>query len=174
MPAASESHRSGSLSEGVTHPMSQYSPLVEAAIALARRAHDGQRDKAGAPYIGHPLRIMARMDSDAERIAAVLHDVVEDSRDSAAPVSFADLESMGLPAAAVVAVRLLTRTDDGTDPAAYDAYIEAILADPIARKVKLADVEDNLDVTRLPVITEKDEKRLEKYRRTRARLLRTG
>ena len=151
--------------------MSHYSPAVDAAIALARRAHDGQRDKAGAPYIGHPLRIMARMDTDPERIAAVLHDVVEDSRDSAAPVTFADLQAMGLPAASIAAVRLLTRTDDGTDPAAYDAYIAAILADPIARKVKLADVEDNLDVTRLPVITEKDEKRLEKYRRTRARLL---
>jgi len=152
--------------------MPSYSPLVEAAVALARRAHDGQRDKAGAPYIGHPLRIMARMDTDAERIAAVLHDVVEDSRDSAAPITFAELEAMDLPAEAIVAVRLLTRTDDGTDPAAYDAYIEAILADPIARKVKLADVEDNLDLTRLPAITEKDEQRLAKYRRTRARLLR--
>jgi (p)ppGpp synthase/HD superfamily hydrolase len=154
--------------------MSHHSPLVDAAIALARRVHQDQRDKAGAPYIGHPLRIMAKMDVDAERIAAVLHDVVEDSRDSVAPVTFADLEAMGLPADAITAVRLLTRTDDGTDSAAYDAYIEAILGDPIARKVKLADVEDNLDVSRLPVITEKDEKRLEKYRRTRARLLAAG
>jgi len=151
--------------------MNQYSPTVEAAIALARRAHAGQTDKAGAPYIGHPLRIMAKMASDDERIAAILHDVVEDSRDSAKPVTFADLVTLGLPAPAIDAVRLLTRTDDGTDPAAYDAYIAAILANPVARKVKLADVEDNLDVTRLKVVTEHDEKRLAKYRRVRARLL---
>jgi (p)ppGpp synthase/HD superfamily hydrolase len=154
--------------------MQHYSPAVDVAIALARRTHESQRDKAGAPYIGHPLRIMAKMDTDAERIAAVLHDVVEDSRDSAAPVTFGDLEAIGLPAEAIAAVRLLTRTDDGTDPAAYDAYIEAILGNPIARKVKLADVEDNLDVSRLPVTTEKDEKRLAKYRRTRAKLLAAG
>jgi HD domain len=151
--------------------MNQYSPPVEAAIALARRAHAGQTDKAGAPYIGHPLRIMAKMASDDERIAAILHDVVEDSRDSVTPVTFADLAALGLPEPAIDAVRLLTRTDDGTDPAAYEAYIDAILANPIARKVKLADVEDNLDVTRLAVITERDEKRLAKYRRVRARLL---
>jgi len=151
--------------------MSEYSPIVETAIALARRAHDGQVDKAGAPYIGHPLRIMAKMNSDAERIAAVLHDVVEDSRDSAAPVTFETLAGLGLPAEAVAAVRLLTRTDDRTDPAAYDAYIAAILTDPIARKVKLADLEDNLDVSRLKTVTERDELRLAKYRRTRAKFL---
>lgn len=151
--------------------MSQYSPIVEAAIALARRAHDGQLDKAGAPYIGHPLRVMAKMTSDAERIAAVLHDVVEDSRDSGTPVTFEMLSEMGLPPGSIKAVRLLTRTDDGSDPAAYEAYIEAILADPIARKVKLADLEDNLDVSRLATVTERDAKRLDKYRRIRAKIL---
>jgi (p)ppGpp synthase/HD superfamily hydrolase len=151
--------------------MPDYSPVVEAAIALARRAHDGQFDKAGAAYIGHPLRIMAKMSSDAERIAAVLHDTVEDSRDSAAPVTFETLAELGLPPESIAAVRLLTRTDDGTDPAAYDSYIEAILADPIARKVKLADLEDNLDVSRLKTVTERDEQRLAKYRRTRAKFL---
>jgi|HubBroStandDraft_1064217.scaffolds.fasta_scaffold00073_16 hypothetical protein len=151
--------------------MNQHSPALEAAIALARRVHAGQTDKAGAAYIGHPLRIMAKMSSDDERIAAILHDVVEDSRDSDRPVTIADLVALRLPAPAIEAVRLLTRTDDGTDPAAYEAYIDAILVDPIARKVKLADVEDNLDVTRLSEVTERDLKRLEKYRRVRARLL---
>jgi (p)ppGpp synthase/HD superfamily hydrolase len=151
--------------------MSDYSPIVEAAIAMARRAHDGQFDKAGAAYIGHPLRVMAKMSSDAERIAAVLHDTVEDSRDSDTPVTFETLAELGLPPESIAAVRLLTRTDDGTDPAAYDSYIEAILADPIARKVKLADLEDNLDVSRLKTITERDEQRLAKYRRTRAKFL---
>jgi (p)ppGpp synthase/HD superfamily hydrolase len=151
--------------------MSQYSPAVAAAITLARRAHAGQTDKSGAEYIGHPLRIMAKMTSDDERIAAVLHDVVEDSRASERPVTFEDLVALGLPTAAIDAVRLLTRSDDGTDPAAYEAYIDAILTNPIARKVKLADVEDNLDVSRMSVITERDEKRLEKYRRVRAKLL---
>lgn len=151
--------------------MTLYSPIVEAAIDLARRAHDGQFDKAGAAYIGHPLRIMARMDTDAERIAAVLHDVVEDSRDGAAPVTFEHLVAMDLPAESVAAIRLLTRTDDGTDPAAYDSYIKAILADPIARKVKAADLDDNLDVSRLKTITARDEQRLAKYRRTRAKFL---
>ncbi len=151
--------------------MSDYSPIVEAAIALARRAHDGQFDKAGAPYIGHPLRVMAKMSTDAERIAAVLHDTVEDSRDSETPVTFDTLAELGLPPESIAAVRLLTRTDDGTDPAAYDAYIAAILPDPIARKVKLADLEDNLDVSRLKTITERDEQRFAKYRRTRAKFL---
>jgi hypothetical protein len=168
-PTADTARPSLPLSPGT--PMTLYSPPVEAAIALARRAHSGQTDKAGAPYIGHPLRIMAKMASDDERIAAILHDVVEDSRDTATPVTFADLVTLGLPAPAIEAVRLLTRTDDGTDPAAYDAYIDAILANPVARKVKLADVEDNLDVTRLKTVTERDEKRLAKYRRIRARLL---
>jgi (p)ppGpp synthase/HD superfamily hydrolase len=149
--------------------MNQYSPTVEAAIALARRAHAGQLDKAGAAYIGHPLRVMAKMTTDEERIAAILHDVVEDT-----PVTFDDLMAMGLPAPAVEAVRLLTRTDDGTDPAAYETYIDAILANPIARKVKLADLEDNLDPSRLATITERDEKRLEKYRRIRAKFLQTN
>ena len=151
--------------------MPDYSPIVEAAIALARRAHDGQVDKAGAAYIGHPLRIMAKMSSDAERIAAVLHDTVGDSRGSDTPVTFETLAELGLPPESIAAVRLLTRTDDGTDPAAYDSYIEAILADPIARKVKLADLEDNLDVSRLKTVTERDEQRLAKYRRTRAKFL---
>ncbi|MEI9982546.1 MAG: hypothetical protein WDN69_04650 [Aliidongia sp.] len=149
--------------------MNQYSPTVEAAIALARRAHAGQFDKAGAPYIGHPLRVMAKMTTDEERIAAILHDVIEDT-----PVTFDDLVAMGLPAPAVEAVRLLTRTDDGTDPATYETYIDAILANPIARKVKLADLEDNLDVSRLATVTERDEKRLEKYRRIRAKFLQTN
>jgi len=151
--------------------MQPYSPQIETAIALARQVHAGQVDKAGAAYIGHPLRVMAKMASDDERIAAILHDVVEDSRDGDAPVTLADLAAMGLPPPAIEAIRLLTRSDDGSDPAAYDAYIEAILANPIARKVKLADVEDNLDATRLPVVTARDEKRFAKYRRVRARLL---
>src|SRR5215210_371579 len=79
-------------------------PTVEDAIELARQAHAGQFDKAGEPYISHPLRVMAAMDNDEARMVAVLHDVVEDTA-----VTLEDLANAGYPAAVVEAVGLLTK-----------------------------------------------------------------
>ncbi len=129
-------------------------PTVEDAIALARRAHAGQVDKAGAPYISHPLRLMEAMDTDEERMVAVLHDVVEDS-----DVTLANLLDAGYPSAVVQAVELLTKPEHED----YFDYVRRVKQNPLARKVKLADLRDNMNRTRIARPTEKDDRRIEKY-----------
>ena len=136
---------------------------LEAAIAIAVRAHYGQKEKNGTPYVLHPLRVMLAVEGDAAQIAAVLHDVVEDTA-----VTLGELEGYGLAGEALEAVRLLTKSEE-TD---YDAYLDGIRLHPIARAVKLADLEDNLDVRRLPEITPRDQDRLNRYLRGRKRLRR--
>lgn len=134
--------------------------MVEIAIGLAASAHRGQTDKGGAPYILHPLRVMLSMDTDQERIVAVLHDVVEDNPTIRLPEIAA---AFGTRVAA--AVDALTKRD-GED---YDAYLARVRADELATKVKLADLKDNCDLSRLgrwP--TDDDRKRLDKYLRARA------
>jgi (p)ppGpp synthase/HD superfamily hydrolase len=140
--------------------------IVEKAIALALKAHAGQVDKAGAPYVLHPLRVMMEMTCDEERVAAVLHDAVEDSEGR---VTLDDIRTIGAPEAAVEAVDVLTRKDDGSE-AAYGSYIDAVACNPIARRVKLADLRDNLDTRRLREVTERDAARLSKYLKTYAKL----
>jgi (p)ppGpp synthase/HD superfamily hydrolase len=129
---------------------------LERAIALAAKAHEGQVDKVGAPYILHPLRVMLRCRSTEERIAAVLHDVVEDCN-----VTLDDLRSEGFSEAVVTAVAALTKRP-GED---YEAFVHRAAADPIGRAVKLADLADNSDMSRIANPTPKDLERLEKYRR---------
>ena len=135
---------------------------LERAIELAARAHAGQVDKAGAPYILHPLRLLLAVRTPEQRLAAVLHDIVEDT-----PVTFDDLLAEGFAPAVVDAVRALTKRpgEDRIDAARRAA------ANPIARAVKLADVADNMDLSRLPAPTEKDLARLEQYKQVRAILL---
>jgi hypothetical protein len=128
---------------------------LERAIAFAVEKHAGQLDKVGRPYILHPLRVMLAMDSDDARIAAVLHDVVEDCDD----VSIEDIRALGLPAAAVEVVELMTHDDD--EP--YMDYIERLAPHPLARQVKLADLRDNMDLHRLLAIGEAEQKRLDRY-----------
>jgi (p)ppGpp synthase/HD superfamily hydrolase len=135
---------------------------LERAIELAAKAHAGQVDKAGAPYILHPLRLMLAVRTPHERMAAVLHDIVEDT-----PVTFDDLVAEGFPAEVVAAVRALTKTDGEKRIAA--AHRAA--ADPVARAVKLADVADNMDLSRIAAPTEKDFARLKEYEQVRAILL---
>lgn len=137
--------------------------LSEKAIHIAVRAHHGQRDKAGQPYISHPLRVMLQMTTDLERIVAVLHDVVEDT-----PVTLARLKRAGFPQAVLDAVDCLTKREGES----YDQSIQRAKSNAIARQVKLADLEDNLDLRRLPHVTEADQRRLEKYRRSREELAR--
>jgi GTP diphosphokinase / guanosine-3',5'-bis(diphosphate) 3'-diphosphatase len=135
---------------------------IEKAIEIAARAHAGQRDKAGAPYIFHPLRLMLAVRGDEARMAAVLHDVVEDT-----PLTFEDLLREGFPVAVVDAVRALTKHEGESRIAA--AHRAA--ANPVARAVKLADVTDNMDLSRIPEPTEKDYARLREYEQVRAILL---
>ena len=129
---------------------------LETAIRLAVEKHTGQRDKAGAPYVLHPLRVMFAVEGEAARIAAVLHDVVEDT-----PVKPDDLRAAGIPEDAVRLVGLLTRFL-GQSKA---AYYKALAADPTARAIKLADLEDNMDIRRLRRVTPRDARRLGRYRR---------
>lgn len=134
---------------------------LEQAIAFAALCHEGQEDKVGATYILHPLRVMLRVHSEAERRVAVLHDVVEDCG-----VTLDVLRRKGLPEEEVVAVEALTKAE-GED---YDAFIERAGKNALAWKVKLADLADNSDRSRFRVITPKDEARFAKYERAKRRL----
>ncbi len=135
---------------------------LERAIAIAAQAHGGQLDKAGQPYILHPLRVMLRVHTPEQRIAAVLHDVVEDS-----DVTLADLAGEGFPPGVLAAVDALTKRPGETRlQAAHRAA-----ADPIARVVKLADNAENMDLSRIPHSTAKDLARMEEYRQVREVLL---
>jgi (p)ppGpp synthase/HD superfamily hydrolase len=134
---------------------------LEEAIRIAAEAHRGQRDRAGAPYVLHPLRVMLRMDTDAGRMAAILHDVVEDSA-----WTLDDLRARGFPAEVVEAVDRLTRRPG--EP--YDDAVERAAAHPLARRVKVADLEDNLDLRRLDRLDGRDVARLERYLRAWRRL----
>ena len=113
---------------------------LEEAVALARRFHQGMVDKAGEPYIGHPMRVMARVSGHQEKIAAVLHDLLEDT-----DLSSTDLLAAGCPPRVVEAVEALTRRRDET----YEDFVDRVATDPLARVVKLADIADNLDPERL-------------------------
>ena len=136
-------------------------PTVEDALALAVEAHRGQRDKAGQPYILHPLRVMMRLETDAERTVALLHDLVEDT-----PWTLERLRGLGYPEDVLRALDALTRRDGET----YEAFIERLRPDALARRVKLSDLEDNMDVRRLTAVTPKDAERLARYRAAWTRL----
>lgn len=132
---------------------------LERAIALAASAHAGQVDKAGKPYILHPLRVMLAVDSEQAQIVAVLHDVVEDTA-----VTLEDLRAEGFKPEIVEAIQALTKTaGENRIAAAHRAA-----ANPIARLVKLADVADNMDLKRITHPTEADMARLEQYRQVQA------
>lgn len=128
--------------------------LLEQAIAIAVNAHKGQLDKADKPYILHPLRLMMKMNTENEMIAAVLHDVVEDT-----DWTIEKLAAEGFDEDVLGAVSLLTH--DKKEP--YNKYINKIKQNPIAVKVKIADLEDNLDIKRIARPTPKDYFRLAHY-----------
>ena len=130
---------------------------LERAIEIAREAHCGQVDKSGCEYIGHPLRVMAAGNTTEEMIAGVLHDVVEDCR-----WTFEMLEEEGFSAEIIEALRCLTKKAD-SEP--YDKFIARIKKNPLATAVKLNDLTDNMDIRRLPYLSDKDIKRLKKYLR---------
>ena len=132
-------------------------PTIEEAIIWATEVHRGQVDKAGNPYILHPLRVMLRMTSDEARFVAVLHDTIEDSDHT-----LDDLRALGYSETIIAAVDAVTRRADET----YEQFIQRLKPNPLARKVKLADLLDNLDLRRAnPVVAEKDAERLARYQR---------
>ncbi|HEX2081245.1 MAG TPA: HD domain-containing protein [Longimicrobium sp.] len=134
---------------------------LEEAIGIAVEAHRGQKDRAGAPYILHPLRMMFRVQTDAERMAAVLHDVVEDTG-----WTLEALRERGFPEEVVEAVDHLTRREGES----YEDFVTRAAAHPVARRVKVADLEDNMDVRRTGTLAEGDVERLGRYLRAWRRL----
>lgn len=129
--------------------------MLDKAILIAAQAHLGQKDKYELPYILHPLRMALRFRSETEMIVAVLHDVVEDNPDW----NFDRLRQEGFSEEIIQAVDHLTRRAEET----YEEFTERAGKNPLARKVKLADLEDNMDLKRIKNLTEKDKDRLERY-----------
>lgn len=129
--------------------------LTRKAMIIAYNAHINQVDKAGVPYIYHPIHLAEQMDSEIECIVALLHDVVEDTE-----VNFTDLER-DLSHEVIEALKLLTH-DKKID---YLDYVRNLKDNKLARKVKIVDINHNMDETRLDKITEKDVKRREKYQK---------
>lgn len=130
---------------------------LERAIAVALEAHQGQTDRYGSPYILHPLFVMMQMDSENEMVAAVLHDVLEDSE-----LTLEYLRDQGFQPEVLEAVRLLTHDPEALS---YQEYVRRLKLNPIAAKIKLADLKHNMDIRRMNRVEEKDIARLEKYRR---------
>jgi len=129
---------------------------IEKAMQVALNAHSSQTDKAGEAYIMHPIRVMQDVETEEEKVVALLHDVVEDSS-----VSFEHVERR-FSDRIVDAVRGMTKKDDES----YSEFIERAKENEISREVKKADIRDNLDASRLGELDEEDIKRMEKYSRS--------
>ena len=128
---------------------------LERAIEIATEAHRGQFDKAGNDYIGHPLRVMTAGKTTEEKIVGVLHDVVEDT-----DWTFERLAAEGFSTKVIEALRCVTKLSENET---YDKFIARVKENPLAVAVKLNDLSDNMDIRRLPYISDKDVKRLKKY-----------
>ena len=141
-----------------------YSTDIEAAKALAARAHEGQTDKAGLPYITHPERVAARLDTPEAKVVGWLHDTVEDT-----PLTIHDIETVFGPETAA-AVDAISRREDE----AWPDYLVRVAVNPIARQVKISDLIDNSNLSRIPYVTLKDVERQKKYNKALKRLLEEG
>ncbi len=130
--------------------------MLERAIVIAAEAHAGQVDKVGAPYVLHPLRMMLRATSTDERIVAVLHDVIEDCPGW----TFDRLRDEGFADHIIEALQSVTKRE-GED---YETFVRRAAANPIGRSIKLADLHDNSDLSRIAAPSERDFRRIEKYR----------
>lgn len=134
--------------------MLSYNEQFQIALELAVEKHKNQTDKAGNPYILHPLHVMENVNSKEGKIVAILHDIIEDT-----DVTEDYLLKIGLSKCIVDAVVALTRSEDID----YQEYIKNLGSNPLAKEVKLADLEHNMDLKRLPTLEEKDLERNRKY-----------
>ena len=135
---------------------------LERAIQIATEAHKGQFDKAGREYIGHPIRVMEMGKTEDEKIVGVLHDVIEDT-----DWTFERLEAEGFSQEVINALRCVTKTSENEN---YDEFIDRVKKNPLAASVKINDLTDNMDIRRLPYLSDKDVKRLKKYLKAYKRL----
>ena len=137
--------------------------MLQKAIQIATEAHKGQLDKSGKDYIGHPLRVMEMGKTEEEKIVGVLHDVVEDTS-----WTFEALEAEGFSPEIIAALRCVTKLSENEN---YDDFIERVKKNPIAVAVKINDLSDNMDIRRLPYLSDKDVKRLKKYLKAYKKLI---
>lgn len=132
-----------------------YTPLTKNAIKISFDAHKNQVDKSGMPYVYHPFHLAEQMDDEYSTCVALLHDVVEDT-----DITLDDLRRNGFPEEVIEALSLMTHNDD----VPYLDYVRAMKDNPIARKVKLADLAHNSDLTRLDEVDDKAIERVNKYK----------
>ena len=137
--------------------------MLQKAIQIATEAHKGQLDKSGKDYIGHPLRVMEMGKTEEEKIVGVLHDVVEDTS-----WTFEALEAEGFSPEIIAALRCVTKLSENEN---YDDFIERVKKNPLAVAVKINDLSDNMDIRRLPYLSDKDVKRLKKYLKAYKKLI---
>ena len=130
---------------------------LERAIQIAVEAHAGAKDRGGRAYILHPISVMMRCETDEEKIVAILHDVIEDT-----DWTFEALREEGFTETIIEALKTVTKHSEDED---YDEFIQRSLKNEIGRKVKIADLRENLDVTRIGELTDKDIERINKYKR---------
>ena len=133
-----------------------YTDLTKKALLISFNAHKDQVDKSNLPYVYHPFHVAEQMTDETSTIVALLHDVVEDT-----DVTMTDIENYGFSKEIIDALKCMTH-EESVD---YYDYIKIVATNPIAIKVKLADIEHNMDTNRLNEITKKDLERVEKYKK---------
>lgn len=136
---------------------------LQRAIEIATEAHSGQLDKSGKDYIGHPLRVMEMGKTEEEKIVGVLHDVVEDTE-----WTLEALAAEGFSKEVINALRCVTKVSENEN---YDDFIDRVKKNPLAVAVKINDLTDNMDIRRLPYLSDKDVKRLKKYLKAYKKLI---
>ena len=132
-----------------------YTALTKKALRISFNAHKNQLDKSGMPYVYHPFHVAEQMKDEYSTCVALLHDVVEDT-----DITLDELKSNGFPDEVIEALSLMTHSDD----VPYLDYIRALKDNPLARKVKMADLAHNSDLSRLDVVDEKAVERVNKYK----------
>ena len=132
-----------------------YTALTKKALKLCFEAHKDQTDKSGMPYVFHPFHLAEQMTEEKSTAVALLHDVIEDT-----PYTLEDLRAMGFDEEVLAALALMTHDDS----VSYMEYVAKLRDNELARKVKLADLRHNSDLTRLDAVVDKARARAEKYR----------
>lgn len=133
-----------------------YTDLTKKALKISFNSHKNQVDKSGMPYVFHPFHLAEQMDDEYSVCVALLHDVIEDT-----DIMIEDLKAEGFPKEVINAIELLTHSDS----VPYLDYVKTIKNNSIARKVKLADLKHNSDLSRLDNIDDKALERVEKYKK---------
>ena len=130
---------------------------LEKAIQIAVTAHSGAKDKGGKPYILHPINVMMRVEKEDEKIVAILHDVVEDT-----DWTFDALREEGFSEIIIEALKSVTKHNENED---YEEFVKRSLNNDIGRIVKIADLKENLDISRIGDLNQKDILRINKYKK---------